>query len=182
MLSSPLWLTYEGQSSYTMLVGHWLNQWKLGKDFFFLFLFSFVWSFLQSENISDGARRLLSFILIMTHSFQAQFLEVVRHLGECHNRRGKGWEEHSYLISLGFGFAHCCCRPLRRWMAWSLWCNLHQKVEKAPLMFCLFQWRTCCFACSICTRPAHIERVGVICCSNWCPRFGVCSFLSLGTS
>lgn len=175
-------MTYLWGTVFVYYVGWSLAEsMKTGKRFF-SFSFFFVWSFLQSENISDGGRRLLSFILIMTHSFQAQFLEVVRHLGECHNRRGKGWEEHSYLISLGFGFAHCCCRPLRRWMAWSLWCNLHQKVEKAPLMFCLFQWRMCCFACSICTRPAHIERVGVICCSNWCPRFGVCSFLSLGTS
>ena len=33
-------------------------------------------------------------------------------------------------------------------------------------MFCLFQWQTCCFVCSICTGPANMERTGVTCCPH----------------
>lgn len=68
---------------------------------------------------------------------------------------------HPYWISLGFGSARCCCRRRRRWRVWSRWCNPPQRAGTAPLRFYLSLWRTCCPACSTCTKPAaEGERTG----------------------
>lgn len=83
----------------------------------------------------------------------------------CPNSRDRGsgdpgapmWDpgsSHPYLISLEFGFVHCCCHRPHRWWALSRWYSPRRMAARAPQRFYSFLLQMCCSACSTCTKPA----------------------------